>query len=195
MKVMTALLSILNIVKIWPRYLSGMLFCCNREYVYLWNFQNVTRMKRFVYLIGLLILALACKETFEAPPQSMLVGSFYNSATNKEISPVTTAQGVDNPVVLWGDTAISKILLPLTFKDTTRYILWLDASADSLILVHQATRKYASIETGFYYEYKLLSVRFTQNRIDSVRITDSLVTKKWNENIKLYIHPLPNSGN
>jgi hypothetical protein len=152
-------------------------------------------MKRFVYLIGLLILALACKETFEAPPQSMLVGSFYNSVTNKEISPVTTAQGVDNPVVLWGDTAISKILLPLTFKDTTRYILWLDATSDSLTLVHQAKRKYASVETGFYYEYKLLSVRFTKNRIDSVRITDSLVTKKWNENIKLYIHPLPNSGN
>jgi hypothetical protein len=51
------------------------------------------------------------------------------------------------------------------------------------------------METGFYYEYKLQSVRFTQNRIDSVEIIDSLVTTKWNENIKLYIHPLAPVGN
>ncbi|MGE5428005.1 MAG: DUF6452 family protein [Methylococcaceae bacterium] len=152
-------------------------------------------MKRYVYLIGFLLLAWACKETFEAPPQSLLVGSFYNSATNKEISPVATAQGVDNAMFLFGDTTISKILLPLTFKDTTRYIVWLDATSDSLTFIHQAFRKYASVETGFYYEYKLLSVRYTHNRIDSVKITDSLVTKKWNENIKLYIHPLPAGGN
>ncbi|MGE5395866.1 MAG: DUF6452 family protein [Candidatus Saccharibacteria bacterium] len=151
-------------------------------------------MKQFVYLIGFLLLALACKETFEAPPQSLLVASIYNSKTNKTMSPVATAQGVDNRMVLFGDTTVSSILFPLTFKDTTRYIVWLDATSDSLTFVHQAIKKYDSMETGFYYEYKLLSVRFTSNRIDSVKITDSLVTKKWNENIKLYIHPLPAGG-
>ena len=152
-------------------------------------------MKRFVYLIGFLILAMACKETFEAPPQSLLVASIFNSTTDKAMSPVTTAQGVDNSLFLFGDTAVSKILFPLTFKDTTRYIVWLDATSDSLTFVHQAFKKYDSVETGFYYEYRLLSVRFTQNRIDSVKITDSLVTKNWNENIKLYVHPLPSGSN
>lgn len=152
-------------------------------------------MKRFVYLVGFLLLAVACKETFEAPPQSLLVASLYNSVTNKTIEPLTTVQGVDNRMALFGDTAISTILFPLTFKDTTRYLVWLDATSDSLTFVHQAFKKYDSVETGFYYEYKLLSVRFTTNRIDSVKITDSLVTTKWNENIKLYIHPLPGSSN
>jgi len=86
-------------------------------------------------------------------------------------------------------------LLPMTIKDTTRFIIWLDSKSDSITFVHETTRKYDSMETGFYYEYKLQSVRFTQNRIDSVEIIDSLVTTKWNENIKLYIHPLPAVGN
>lgn len=152
-------------------------------------------MKRFFYLIVFLILSAGCKEVFEAPPQSLIGLYFYNSSTNNKIEPVTMVQGVGNELLLFGDTAISNMLLPLTTKDTTRYIVWLDSTSDSLIFVHQTSRKYESIESGFYYEYKLQEVRFTQNRIDSIRITDSLVTKNWNENIKLYIHPLPVSGN
>lgn len=152
-------------------------------------------MKRFLYLIGFLILGMACKEVYEAPPQSLLMASFYNSSDNKEINPITRVQGVGAEFPLFGDTAIRNMLLPLTNKDTTRYIVWLDSTPDSLTVVHETKQKYASMETGFYYEYKLLSVRFTQNRIDSIKITDSLVTKKWNENIKLYIHPLPAVSN
>ena len=51
------------------------------------------------------------------------------------------------------------------------------------------------METGFYYEYKLKSVESTHNRIVSIDITDSLVTTKWHENIKLNIRPLPVGGN
>lgn len=152
-------------------------------------------MKRLLYLIGFLLLGMACKEVYEVPPQSLLLTSFYNSSDNKEIKPLTRVQGVGAEFPLFGDTAIRSMLLPLTNKDTTRYIVWMDSTPDSLILVHKTTQKYASMETGFYYEYKLLSVRFTQNRIDSIRISDSLVTKKWNENIKLYIHPLPAGNN
>ena len=47
----------------------------------------------------------------------------------------------------------------------------------------------------FYYEYKLRNIDFSQNRIDSILITDSLVTKTWHENIKLYIRPLPSGSN
>lgn len=152
-------------------------------------------MKRFLYLIGFLLLAASCKEVFEAPPQSFLLASFYNSETDRGMSPVIMVQGVGAEGLLIGDTAISRILLPLTSRDTTRYVVWLDSTSDSLTFIHQTTQKYASAETGFYYEYKLLAVEHTQNRIDSIRITDSLVTTKWNENIKLYIHPLPAGNN
>ena len=53
----------------------------------------------------------------------------------------------------------------------------------------------ATVDRASYYEYKLLSVRFTHTSIDSLKIINNLVTIKWNENIKLYIHPLPVSGN
>ena len=152
-------------------------------------------MKRFLYLICMLIVATACKEVFEAPPQALLLATFYNSSTNKAMSPVVTVQGVGRDSLLNDEESRDNVLFPLTIKDTTRYIIWLDSKADSITFIHQATQKYASVETGFYYEYKLLSVRFTNTRIDSLIIVDSLVTTKWNENIKLYIQPLPVSGN
>lgn len=146
-------------------------------------------MKRLLYLVGLLILAAACKENYEEPSQSLVWTTFYRSDTDKSISPVTTVQGVGVDYNWFQDTAVAAMLLPLTVKDTSQFIVWMDGTSDSLTFIHQTKQKYVSMETGFYYEYKLLSIRFTQNRIDSVRITDSLVTKNWHENIKLYIHP------
>ena len=137
---------------------------------------------------------MGCKEMFEAPPQAFLLAGFYNSSTKLAMNPVITIQGVGRDTILVDEQTGSNVLLPLTFKDTTRYIISLDSKTDSLTFVHTATKKYASVETGFYYEYKLHSVRFTRNRIDSLQIIDSLVTTKWHENIKLYIHPLPVVG-
>ena len=134
---------------------------------------------------------MGCKEVFEAPPQALLLATFYNSVTKKAMSPVITVLGIGRDTLLVKDQTSLNVLLPLTHKDTTRYIISLDSKEDSLTLVHQTTKKLASVETGFYYEYKLLSVRFTHSRIDSLKIIDSLVTTKWHENIKLYLHPLP----
>ena len=35
-------------------------------------------MKRFLYLICMLIVTTACKEVFEAPPQALMLATFYN---------------------------------------------------------------------------------------------------------------------
>jgi len=146
-------------------------------------------MKRFLYLICILTVAMACKEVFEPPPQALLQATFYNSSTKLAMSSLVLAQGVgiDSPV--FRDSVRFNMLFPLTIKDTTRYIIWLDSKSDSITFIHETKQKYASMETGFYYEYKLRSVRFTKNRIDSIKIVDSLITTKWNENIKLYIKP------
>ena len=151
-------------------------------------------MKRLIVPFFILLLVMGCKEIFEAPPQALLLASFHNSSTKIAMSPVITIQGVGRDTLWVNEQSSYNVLLPLTFKDTTRYIISLDSKTDSLIFVHTATKKYASVETGFYYEYKLHSVRFTRNRIDSLQIIDSLVTTKWHENIKLYIHPLPAVG-
>lgn len=152
-------------------------------------------MKRLLYAIIILIGVIGCKEVFEDPPQAFLYGTFYNSTTNLAMSPTITLQGVGRESLLYVEESTFDLLLPLTIKDTTQYIIWIDSTADSLTLVHETTQKLASVETGFFYEYKLLSVAFTQTRIDSITIVDSLVTTQWNENIKLYIQPLPGSSN
>ena len=146
-------------------------------------------MKRFIYLICILTVAMACKEVFEPPPQALLQATFYNSSTKLAMSSLVLAQGVGIESPLFRDSVRFNMLFPLTIRDTTRYIIWLDSKSDSITFIHETKQKYASMETGFYYEYKLRSVRFTNNRIDSIKIVDSLITTKWNENIKLYIKP------
>jgi len=98
--------------------LIGLGFLFHREYVYLWNFQKTTYMKRLMYLIGFLILAVACKEVFEAPPQSFLVASFYDGATDKSVDLETMIQGVGAESILLRDTAVKAVLLPLIVKET-----------------------------------------------------------------------------
>jgi hypothetical protein len=153
-------------------------------------------MKRLIVPIFILIIVMGCKEVFVAPPQALLLATFYRSSTNLAVSPEITAQGFGRDSFLVYRQTGSSMLFPLTFKDTTQYVLSMDtiSKPDSITFIHQSTKKYASVETGFYYEYKLLSVNFTHHRIDSLKIIDSLVTTKWHENIKLYLHSLPVVG-
>jgi len=148
-------------------------------------------MKRFLYLICMLVVAMGCKEVFITPPQSLLNASFYNSITKSSISPVIVLHGLGNDGILYKDTAAGNALFPLNPKqDSTQFIIWFDSKADSITFIDTVTQRYASVETGLYYDYKLLKVRYTHNRIDSIKITDNLVSTKWNENIKIYIRPL-----
>ena len=154
------------------------------------------RMKRILYLILILTAATACKEVFEAPPQALLKATLLNSTTHKSISPIVTARGIGIENRLYNDTALSVLMLPLSINDTiTSFALSFDTTADTITITHKDTMIYASMESGFYYEYKLHTIYFSQNRIDSIQIIDSEVTKNWHENIKLYIRPLPAGGN
>lgn len=146
-------------------------------------------MKRFIYLIGIFLAVTACQEVFEAPPQALLNASFYHSTTKKAMNPSISLQGVGLDSLLFHKESMFHVIFPLTIKDTTRYIIWIDSKSDSITFIHETTQRLASMESGFYYDYKLLLVKFTQNRIDSVEITDRMITTKWSENIKLYIRP------
>jgi hypothetical protein len=152
-------------------------------------------MKRIANLIFILFVVAACKEVFEAPPQSLLQASFLNSVTKATISPKITAWGAGHENLWVEDTVLQDILLPLSENDTTSYLISFDKTIDTVTFIHETTPKYASMESGFFYEYKLNSIDFTHNRIDSIQIIDSLVTQKWHENIKLYIRPLPAGSN
>ncbi|MBL7966525.1 MAG: hypothetical protein JNK09_05955 [Prolixibacteraceae bacterium] len=152
-------------------------------------------MKRLIYFLCLVFGALACKEVYELPPQAMLQASFINSKTKNAVSTSVTVWGVNQEFLWVKDSVLQKILLPLSSNDTTDFLVIFDDVVDTLTFFHQPVKKYDSMETGFYYEHKLDSIYYSNNRIDSIVIKDSLVTKKWNENIVLYLHPLSAGNN
>jgi len=152
-------------------------------------------MKRLIYILLLVFAGWSCKEVYELPPQAMLQASFINSGTKTAMSTSVTVWGVDQEFLWVKDSVLQKILLPLSSKDTTDFLVIFDDVVDTLTFFHQPVKKYDSMETGFYYEHKLDSIYYSNNRIDSIVIKDSLVTKKWNENIVLYLHPLSAGNN
>lgn len=152
-------------------------------------------MKRLFYLFFLVFAGIACKEIYELPPQAMLQASFINSKTKNTIAPNVTVWGINREFLWVKDSVLEKILLPLSSNDTTNFLVAFDQVVDTLTFFHQSIKKYDSMETGLYYEFKLDSIYFSRHRIDSIDIKDSAVTKKWNENIVLYLHPLSDSNN
>jgi hypothetical protein len=152
-------------------------------------------MKRFLYLIFLLFAGSACKEVFEAPPQALVEASFLNSSTGLAISSNISIWGIGQESAWLKDTVIGGFILPLSSNDTTSFLISFDSQVDTLTFIHETFQKYDSMETGFYFEFKIKSIEFTNHRIDDLEITDSLVTKNWHENIKLYLLPLPAGSN
>jgi len=152
-------------------------------------------MKRFINLILVLILLNACKEVYEIPPQAFLQATFLNASTKGTVSQSVTVWGTGQEYLWIKDTLLQKILLPLSANDTTSFVISLDSKIDTITFIHQTMQKFDTMESGFYFEYKLQSIDYTNNQIDSILITDSLVTKKWNENIKLYLTPSTTGGN
>jgi hypothetical protein len=137
----------------------------------------------------ILITLNACKEVYEIPPQALVQASFLNSSTKTAMSQKVTVRGLGQEYLWVKDTLLQKILLPLSSNDTTSFQISFGSKIDTIRFIHQTNQKFDNMESGFYFEYKLQSIDFTNNQIDSIQITDSLVTKKWNENIKLYLTP------
>lgn len=152
-------------------------------------------MKHFLYLIFFLIIASSCEEVFEDPPQALVEATFLNSETLKAVSSNITVWGIGVETAWLKDTVLQRIILPLSPDDTTKYMISFDSQIDTVTFVHETFQKYESMETGFYYEFRIKSIESTRNRIDFIEIIDSLVTKNWHENIQLYLRPLPAGSN
>ena len=152
-------------------------------------------MKHFLYLIIFLIVGSSCEEVFEDAPQALVEASFLNSETLKAVSSNITVWGIGVETAWLKDTVLQRIILPLSPDDTTKYMISFDSQIDTVTFVHETFQKYDSMETGFYYEFRIKSIESTRNRIDFIEIIDSLVTKNWHENIQLYLRPLPAGSN
>jgi hypothetical protein len=166
------------------------------EYAYIYNVKKMhAGMKRLIYLILILFAGSACKEVYDNPPQAFVQAALLNSLTKAPVSQKVTVWGIGQEYLWVKDSLLQKILLPLSSNDTTSFLISFDSKIDTVTFIHQTMQKFDSMESGFYFEFKLQAIDYTNNRIDSVVITDSLVTKKWNENIKLYLTPTATGGN
>jgi len=147
----------------------------------------------FIILTGLSLLS-GCDETYDLPPSVYSGINLSYSDSLKTISPVisvyglgvTGADGKDS--LLYDNISTKEISLPFSINNNSAFVLTIDSIIDTLTIYHINTLKEESIESGFYYEYEITSVNFTQNRIDSVAIPDSTVTSVWNENLEIYIN-------
>ena len=152
-------------------------------------------MKRLFYLMINFILGTACKEVFEAPPLALLKATFLNSITSNSMTSDVIVHGIGMDSIWLSEEDASEIKLPLSKNDSTIFVISMDSKIDTITFIHETTQKYASMETGFYYEFKLKAINYTQHRIDSIQISDSTVTQNWNENITLYIRTLSTVSN
>jgi hypothetical protein len=154
-------------------------------------------MKRILYLFFFLIAASACKEVYEAPPQALVGASFLNAESETDVAMYSniTVWGIGQERAWVKDTLLQKIILPLSPDTITKYLISFDSIVDTVIFTHETFKKYDSMETGFYYDFKIKTIESTHKRIDFILIIDSLVTKDWHENIKFYLRTLPAGSN
>lgn len=148
-------------------------------------------MKQFFSMI-LIILAIAgCKETFDTPPMPVLVALVEYSSGAKSANPVISAYGVGQDSIWIYQKQTNEFNLPLSIKESSSFVVLFDSIPDTLTIFHENTINYESVESGFYYEYKIKNISHTYNRIVSIVVLDSAVTQLYNENITLYINDLP----
>lgn len=146
-------------------------------------------MKYLPGLILLIIALAACKEVYDRPPQSLPQINLYAHSTLKARTTRVTAQGYQNAGVWISNEDLSYFQLPLSDKSNQAvFVLLLDSIADTLVINYNSKLVYESMESGFYTEHYIQSVRSTANKIDSIALTDTLVITNWHENIQLYLN-------
>lgn len=155
--------------------------------------------RKFAILMTLGAAAAACNSSGCLDNGSALpLAGFYSSATAEPIS-VDSVEiaGVGAPgdsVLEKARPALSKVYLPMNPSATaTRWALiyrqkQLQALGitDTIAFDYEAIPYFASEECGAMYIYRITGVRHTVNLIDSITLTDSLVTNVETERIKIF---------
>lgn len=160
-------------------------------------------MKSFFHIITVVVATwlavsacsnVGCTENQNSVP----LAGFYSSSTEESILPDSIAVGgVDAPndtLLLGPGSRASQVYLPLraTSPSTEFYIKYKQKALDYPWLVdtirfdYTATPYFASEDCGAMYHYLITSYSYTTHLIDSVVVTDSLITNLDIERIKIF---------
>lgn len=129
---------------------------------------------------------------------SLPLAGFYSSSTGKSIT-VDSIEigGVGAPsdsLLLDAGTKVSMLYLPFraVSPQTVFYVRYKSAALDFPWLVdtlkfdYEAKPFFASEDCGAMYHYLITNFTFTTHLIDSVTVTDSLITNVDRETIRIY---------
>lgn len=128
---------------------------------------------------------------------SLPLAGFYSSQTGTEIS-IDSVQiggvGAPNDSLLLKSGSASTLYMPFRSRSEvtsfyfryTQKLLMEYGIEDTVTFHYKSIPYFASEECGAMYQYRITKVTTTNNLIDSVGVTDSLITNLDIERIKIY---------
>lgn len=147
-------------------------------------------------LLTIMLATAACNSDGCLENRSSLpLAGFYNSsdqAISLDSLEITGIGALDpDPLISAGEN-ISTVYLPMRSTQTTtswqfayRY-RYLDGICDTITFDYTSSPYFASYDCGVVYHYRIHRMEHTTHLIDSVIITDSLVTNTDIQRIKIY---------
>lgn len=150
-----------------------------------------------IFIISLAVTLESCSSTGCIDNQSSIpLAGFYNSENNSiEIDSITIGGvGAPNDTLILDNTRAKQVYLPFRsqYNSTAFYIHYDQVAISSPLLNDTITFNYNPIpyfvseECGAMYQYTIKNVSYTQHLIDSVVVTDSMITNVDIERIKIY---------
>ncbi|MDR2853835.1 MAG: hypothetical protein LBV31_00850 [Prevotellaceae bacterium] len=155
------------------------------------------------YFFGLLLLVAcffaSCGDEEDQCRQNMYVVmnlNFYQSVIDEEgaqknspLSLTLTAQGEGIDSLLYNNDIRSAITLPLNKLDNhSTFALTLNDTTGTLTVWHSNTEEYLSFECGCLVTFKIDSVQYAGQFIDSLSVINVDINTQNAENIQLYRH-------
>jgi Family of unknown function (DUF6452) len=152
-------------------------------------------LKRIVYFLFVLLAVvtascddkLVCTELassyLQAGCYQMVEGVSQDSVLN-----LVTLYGVGSDYYIFKDSSsVKQLVLPLDFESLdASFVLINDSVIDTLYVHYDTALTFLSYECGFAPTYKIDSVGFTKNGVDSISIVKSLVEAVDEENLEIY---------
>jgi len=167
---------------------------------------NAAFGKRAIWRSPLHIIALACLMAMAAcntngcleNRNSVPLAGFYSSATLKSITidsvQITGDEMPEDDPLLKAGERVNQVYLPMrSTRPTTTWVLSYKQKElnhpelnDTLTFDYKSTPFFAGNECGVVYYYEITRMEHTCHLIDSVAVTDSLITNIDLERIQIY---------
>ncbi len=152
-----------------------------------------------VVAVAVMVLAWSCNNNGCLENQNSLpLAGFYSYPSERGMSVSSiNLGGVGAPndsLLCTSGTAVSQVYLPFRSErnSTSFYIAYTDSILmahdvrDTMTFAYDSYSYLASEECGAMYRYRITSVSYTRNVLDSIAVTDSLITNIDAERIRIY---------